>query len=219
MGKFITFEGGEGSGKSSVIKDVRKWLLDKGYSVLTTKDPGGSVIGDQIRKILLTDDNRDMANETELLLYLASRAELVDKVIRPNLDHFDFVLCDRFFDSTTVYQGKIREWDDVQINHVPILDILHKIFSSNIIPDQTFILDVDPKVGLSRSLGDAKDEGKWEGKGLEIHRRINNAFYLMVMNDITGRFIYINANKSLDHMAGTIMFYFKHHILKGGKDA
>jgi dTMP kinase len=213
MGKFITFEGGDGSGKSSALKEVYKFLSDKGYAVYATNDPGGCDISNQIRKILLTVSNKGMAYQTELLLYQAARAELVHSIIKPALNNFDFVLCDRFHDSTAIYQGKIRGWEQ------SFLDDLHKTFSDDIQPWQTFLFHVGAETGLSRSLGDEKDEGKWEAEGLAIHAKINDEFYIRAISDPARRFILINAEQDLKPMIADVIFYFEHHILPGGSNA
>ncbi len=188
MGIFITVEGGEGSGKSTHIKTMADWLEDLGYKVVLTRDPGATEIGDALRPLIL-DKKYDVSHEAELLLYLACRAELVDKVIQPGLETADIVLCDRFFDSTAVYQGIIRGWDSALLNQ------MHRKFSRNVIPDHTFLFDVDPKIGLSRSEGYDKNESKWEEEGLATHRRINNAFLELATG--TG-FSIIDANKDID---------------------
>ncbi len=206
MGIFITAEGGEGSGKTTHLKTMADWLEDLGYKVVLTRDSGATEIGDTIRPLIL-DKKYDVSREAELLLYLACRAELVDKVILPGLETADFVLCDRFFDSTfdvlitaistissvderaAAYQGIIRGWDSVLLNQ------MHRKFSRNVIPDHTFLFDVDPKIGLSRSEGYDKNESKWEE--LKIHQKINNAFLdrAWICRE---RFSLIDANKDID---------------------
>lgn len=218
MGKFITFEGGDGSGKSSALAEVYRFLSREGYAVYPTNDPGGSNIGNQIRKILLTISNKGMAHQTELLLYQAARAELVHSVIKPALKKFDFVLCDRFHDSTAIYQGKIRGWDQ------GFLDDLHKTFSDDIQPDHTLLFNVDAKIGLSRSLGDDKDEGKWEAEGQAIHEKINDEFYIRALGHTlgryaAGRFVIIDANQELVTMIEDVISFFKFNVLLGGSYA
>jgi len=219
MGKFITFEGGDGSGKSTIINNIADWLFDLGYKVLVTNDPGGTNLGVQIRKLLLTVDHKDMAKTTELLLYLASRAELVDKVIRPGLKEYDFVISDRFYDSTAVYQGCIRGWNNFKIDYSRnLLQLLHATFSGNLIPDYTFLLAVDPEIGLRRSLGDDKDEGKWEAEGLAIHKQINQEFMALAMAE-PARFSIINANKYITRVLNDVQVDFITRLRVGGRDA
>lgn len=211
-GKFITFEGGEGSGKTSHLESLSKYLRAEGYMVRTTHDPGGAEISIGIRPFLL-DKRYNISSEAEFLLYFAARAELVQKVILPALQHVDFVLCDRFYDSTAVYQGVIRKWGEIWAYEDEIfLDFMHRLFSKNLTPDYTFLFDVDPKIGLSRSLGEEKDESRWEEEGLKIHTKINKAFReLAEQND--DRFIIINANKEIDDVFNDLIKHFKLEVL------
>ena len=216
MGKFITFEGGEGSGKTSHVSRLATWLRQGGYSVQTTHDPGGTEISIGIRPFLL-DKKYNVSREAEFLLYLAARAELVNKVIIPDLEIFDFVLCDRFYDSTAVYQGVIRGWDEVEscdnCGNKNLLVEMHHKFCGNIQPDATFLFDVNPVLGLSRSLGDQKDESRWEEEGLAIHRKINTAFIeLAEIND--DRFIIIDANEGIDDVFYALMDLFKSEVIR-----
>ena len=212
-GKFITFEGGDGSGKSSALLRVYNYLMKAGYATYATSDPGGSDIGNQIRNILLTVSNKGMSSKTELLLYQAARAELVHNVIKPALQNFDFVLCDRFHDSTAIYQGMIRGWNQ------SFLDELHKTFSDDIQPDHTFLFNVDAKTGLSRSLGDSKDEGRWEEEGLAVHTKINDEFYIRAISNEYDRFVIIDANQTAEDVLANIIYYFENHITLGGSYA
>jgi dTMP kinase len=212
MGKFITFEGGEGSGKSTQLLRMANWLTKRGYEVFTTNDPGGPELGMDIRKILLTAKNKKMAHETELLLYLAARAELVHKHILPGLKDYDFVLCDRFHDSTAVYQGEIRGWGGIDVtDDEDLLSFLHRIFSFDCYPDHTFLFDVNPVLGLNRSEGGNKDESKWEEEGIKIHENINNAFYVLAKR--SPRFIVIDANDEIDEVTYEMVRMFKQDIL------
>jgi dTMP kinase len=197
MGKFITFEGGEGSGKTTHIQKLAAELRMNGYSVRETHDPGGTPISIRIRPLLL---NKDFAvsREAEFLLYLAARAELVNKVIIPELERVDFVLCDRFFDSTYVYQGIIRGWDKIVMDgfYEEFLLFMHQNFCHNIQPDTTFLFDVNPVMGLNRSKGEEKDESRWEEEGLAIHIKINEAFLALAYGN--PRFMIIDANQEID---------------------
>ncbi|MGC8779620.1 MAG: dTMP kinase, partial [Anaerolineae bacterium] len=141
MGRFITFEGGEGSGKTTQVRLLADWLVGQGYDVLTTREPGGTRIGDRIRALLLDPAYTEMRPETEILLFSAARAQIVGQVIRPHLARGGVVLCDRFADSTLAYQGYGRQLD---------LDVLRKITTfatGNLIPDLTICLDLPVEVG------------------------------------------------------------------------
>jgi dTMP kinase len=219
MGKFITFEGGEGSGKTSHLISLAKYLRDRDYTVRTTHDPGDTPIGNSLRPLLL-DKKYGISKEAEFLLYLAARAELVDKIINQNLRHVDFVLCDRFFDSTTVYQGLLRGWnkhnigDDETGSDEDMTSFMHRYFSQNLIPDHTFLFDVNPVLGLNRSKGFDKNESRWEEEGLTTHTKINNAFYSLAIDD--PRFIIIDANIEMADVFNELVKQFKIKVLGGG---
>lgn len=195
MTKFITFEGGEGSGKTSHLISLARYLRDKGFKVRTTHDPGDTKIGSALRPLLL-DKRFRISKEAEFLLYLAARAELVDKVIAPlmtDASDLDFILCDRYFDSTTVYQGELRGWDGYDVSDDEnMTQFMHRMFSRDLVPDHTFLFDVNPVLGLNRSKGIEKNESRWEEEGLKIHEKINNAFYVLACR--SSRFSIIDAN-------------------------
>jgi dTMP kinase len=215
---FITFEGGEGSGKSTQIDILYDYLNALNIPVYQTKDPGDTKAGNSIRKILLAKKYADMAKETELLLYLAARAELVQKNIQPALDAGMIVLCDRYFDSTAVYQGVLRGWNEIgeystsMQKMVSILDILHHHFSEDLIPDLTFLCDVSAKIGLKRSndklAGMQMDESKWESMGLQTHIKINQGFRDLA-NKNPDRFRFVDANQNPELMHVQIYEYLR----------
>src|SRR4030067_314607 len=157
---FITFEGIEGSGKSTQIKLLSDYLKAKGHSVLITAEPGGTDIGSKIRKLLLEPENH-MDPLTELLLYNASRAEHVRKVIYPALMQGGVVICDRFTDSTTAYQGYGRGMD------ITIIKTLNDVVVPELKPFITFLLDMDVQEGLRRNIG-AKKEDRFELETIEF---------------------------------------------------
>ncbi len=209
---FITFEGGEGSGKSTQVDILYDYLAKMNVPVYKTRDPGDTKAGNSIRKLLVSKKYKDMALETELLLYLAARAELVQKNIIPALAAGKIVLCDRYFDSTAVYQGVLRGWSEVNEAGVNILDILHHHFSNNLIPDITFLCDVAAKIGLKRSndklTGMNMDEGKWEEMGLQTHIKINQGFRdLAIANQ--NRILFVDANLTPELMHIQIYEYLK----------
>ncbi len=215
MTKFITFEGGEGSGKTTHLATMAAHLRAKGYSVRTCHDPGSAEIAIKIRPLIL-DKNYGVSREAELLLYLAARAELVNKVILPSLGTVDFILCDRFYDSTVVYQGLIRGWDSkiscdiCEAKH--ILDEMHRLFCRGIHPDYTFLFDVNPALGLNRSLGTEKNESRWEEEGIKIHTKINNAFLELAENE-EDRIIVVDANQELEDVFAELLGYFNEEVI------
>ncbi|EGB13565.1 thymidylate kinase [Pseudodesulfovibrio mercurii] len=173
---FITFEGIEGTGKSTQIGRVRDYFEARGREVLLTLEPGGSRIGVELRKMLLHVDNREITPITELFLYLADRAQHVGQVIRPALAAGKVVLCDRFADSTIVYQGYGRGLDTSMLRE------LNEVAVNGLWPDLTIVLDIDPEIGLKRATlrniedGKAKEEGRFEAEHLSFHKRIREGY-------------------------------------------
>ena len=211
MGKFITFEGGEGSGKTTHLQSLAAYLRNMGFTVRTTHDPGDTPIGNALRPLLL-DKKYGISKEAEFLLYLAARAELVDKVIEPMLKHVDFVLCDRYFDSTAVYQGELRGWDGYDVtDDESLVPFMHRLFSRDLVPDHTFLFDVNPVLGLNRSKGYDKNESRWEEEGLEIHTKINTAFYVLACRE--PRFHIIDANEEIEDVFKDLIIQFRQYVL------
>jgi dTMP kinase len=173
---FITFEGIEGTGKSTQIARVREYFEAQGREVFLTLEPGGSRIGRDLRKMLLHVDNKEITPITELFLYLADRAQHVGQVIRPELEAGKVVLCDRFADSTIVYQGYGRGLDTVMLRE------LNEVAVDGLWPDLTIVLDIDPEIGLKRATlrniedGKAKEEGRFEAEHLSFHKRIREGY-------------------------------------------
>lgn len=184
-GYFITFEGGEGSGKSTNIGFVVSYLKKLGKKVLLVREPGSTHIGEQIRHILLDPKNEGMSVETELFLYLAARAQLVSEVIRPALEKGTIVISDRFEDSTIVYQGYGGGFS------LPKLKRMVKEARGNLVPRLTFLLDINEKVGLKRS--GRKD--RMEHKSIEFHKKIRRG-YLALAKENPKRFAVISTHAS-----------------------
>lgn len=200
---FITFEGGEGSGKSSVCKEVSKKLKYDGYDVLETREPGGVKIGEKIREILLDNNNTDMDPKTEALLYAASRRQhLVEKII-PALKENKIVLCDRFIDSSLVYQGLGRNIgvnDVYNINEFALQD--GKAPCTIYLPDVTFYLKVDPSEGLKRINIRGEKLNRFDCEDLKFHKTVSDGFdYLSRM---WSRIIQIDANKPFDEVVDEV---------------
>lgn len=163
-GKFITFEGGDGAGKTTLIESVHAALTSKGKRVLKTREPGGSLVGAGIRQLLLHSAS-PLTKRCELFLFLADRAEHVDKVILPALEKGEIVLCDRFNDSTLAYQAGARGINEEQVRD------LCSIASHGLDPDLTLYLDLDPRIAFERvkKMGKVKDQ--IEGEGLHCGGR------------------------------------------------
>jgi dTMP kinase len=172
---FITFEGVEGSGKTSQIQRLKKYLTQKGFSCKVTREPGGSPIGEKIRKILLNPDHREMVATTELFLYEAARAQHVKEVLKPLIKTGVVILCDRFCDATVAYQGHGR-----RIN-LKWIATLNRLSSQGIKPDFTFLLDCPSDVGLNRALQrnrtlKQEGEGRFEKEETQFHRRVRKGY-------------------------------------------
>lgn len=200
---FITFEGIEGTGKSTQILKVKEYFESKGREVLLTLEPGGSRIGQELRKMLLHVDNDDITPITELFLYLADRAQHVAQVIRPALDEGKVVLCDRFADSTVVYQGYGRGIDTATLQH------LNEVAVDSMWPDLTILLDIDPEIGLKRATlrnleeGKAKEEGRFEAEHISFHNRIREGYQTWAALN-TDRIKSISANGTPDEVFDSI---------------
>ncbi|MGA6924348.1 MAG: dTMP kinase [Desulfosarcina sp.] len=190
---FITLEGIEGSGKTSQVQAITRWLAAAGCSCLTTREPGGTPIGSQIRSILLHPDNCDLAPTAELLLYVADRVQHLETVVRPALAAGKVVVCDRYFDATLVYQGYARGLDTAMLRQ------LHQLTCNGLTPDLTLLLDLDPEIGLARAWGriQADDahgrEARFEKERLVFHQRVR-AGYLDLAGRESERFAVIDAS-------------------------
>ena len=175
MSLFITFEGIEGSGKTTQLRYLQKHLQTLGYQTVTTREPGGCPISDTIRTLLLSPENSTMASHTELLLYSAARAQHVVEFIRPALAEGKIVLCDRFADATTVYQGAGRGLDMTQ------LETINRFATDGLTPDMTLILDHPVEEGLRRARArnrsdNLESEGRFELEALTFHQRIRQGY-------------------------------------------
>ena len=188
--RFISFEGGEGSGKSTQIKLLAKKLAKYG-DVITTREPGGTIEAEIIRNLLVKGEKNKWSGVVETLLLYAARKDHIDKVIVPNLNNNKWVLCDRFKESTIVYQGYGKNVD------IKLIKKLDKLITNNLTPSLTFILDIDPKIGLKRSIRKANTETRYEKMSLSFHNKIRKAFK-KIANTNKRNFKLINANQDID---------------------
>jgi dTMP kinase len=173
---FITFEGPDGSGKTSQVAILAEHLRQSGFSLLVTREPGGTSIGDQIRAILSDLDNIAMQPRTEILLFQASRAQLVDEVIRPNLERGSLVLCDRFADSTLAYQG---------FGHCVDLERLRSLIefaTGGLKPDLTLLFDVDAETGLRRR-AKGGDWNRLDAYEIAFHQRVREGYLALAQEE------------------------------------
>ena len=195
--QFITFEGGEGSGKSTQINLLHNFLIEKGKDVVSTREPGGTPSAEIIRDLLTKGDADRWSPATEALLMWAARSEHVEKLIKPSLDKGKWVLCDRFYHSTYAYQG---------VGHnlgIENMRIIKKIIIGEITPNLTFILDIDPVNGIGRTKNRASNEDRFEKMNLAFHNNLRKAF-IQFSKKNPKRFIVIDAELSLEKISEII---------------
>jgi len=187
---FITLEGPEGSGKTSHIPPLVKYLRGKGYIVFPTREPGGTSIGEQIREVIHDLKNEEMHPRTETLLYQAARAQIVEQVFKPRLKAGEIVISDRYYDSTIAYQGYGHQQDLEQVR------ALVKYATGGLTPDLTVLLDVDIEEGLRRK----KKDNEWnrlDAYTVEFHQRVH-AGYLEMVRAEPNRWVVIDAGQKWD---------------------
>lgn len=190
MGKFITIEGPEGSGKTTVAKKVVEALQKEGYKVLYTREPGGVKIAEDIRDIILDVDNTNLDPRCEALLYAASRRQhLIEKVI-PALEKDYIVICDRFVDSSLAYQGYARNIGIDEIYSINMFAI------DKYWPDLTILLDIDPEVGLQRIMANRQEEvNRLDLEGIAFHQKVHQG-YEIIKEKYRDRFTIVDGNQS-----------------------
>ncbi|MGM0507919.1 MAG: dTMP kinase [Fusobacteriota bacterium] len=199
-GLFITFEGVEGSGKSTQIKILENNLKKRGFKVEKTREPGGTNISEKIREILLDSENSDMDYMTELLLYYASRAQHIAGKILPNKKEGKIILCDRFTDSTLAYQGYGRGLDKNVINELTTL-----VVGENK-PDITILIDINPEISLKRAKALSLDKtgDRLEKEKIDFHKRVWKGYRNIAKKD-EKRFIIINGDQSIEDISRDIL--------------
>ena len=198
-GKFITFEGGEGAGKSLQIKRFAEYLQNKGIDVVITREPGGTEVGKEIRKILV-EGNKDKIDEiTEILLFYADRRMNLERVVKPALEEGKYVISDRYNDSTIAYQF----YGANKFSDTTIMDTIYNVVAGDLKPDLTVLLDVDVKTVLERSFKKAEGmetkELRFENVKVDFHQRLRNGYLEMAKNE-PERFVVVNANNSVDEV-------------------
>ncbi|MDO9309967.1 MAG: dTMP kinase [Deltaproteobacteria bacterium] len=199
MGYFITFEGVEGSGKSTQIRYLSNSLISRNLSTTLTREPGGCPIADKIRAILLDADNSAMSAMAELMLYAAARAQHVNEVIAPALSDGGIVLCDRFCDATVAYQSYGRGLDR------SIIDTLNSHACSGISPDLTVLIDCDPRVGLERArrrieLSSGPREERFELEAIAFHQRVRSGYNQLAIDE-PQRFVIVDGAGTVEGIA------------------
>lgn len=194
---FITLEGPEGSGKSCQIPGLADYVRQLGYEVLTTREPGGTAIGDQVRQVIMNLKNTEMNPRTEILLFCAARAQLVDQVIRPALERGVVVISDRYGDSSLAYQGYGHSLD---------LAMLRRILAfatGGLKPDLTLLLDVDVEEGLRRRRSSGGEWNRLDAYEIEFHKRVRQGYYELVSLE-PERWSLIDANQPTEMVQSNI---------------
>ncbi len=193
-GLFITFEGPDGSGKTTQIERLKTFIQSKGYDAILTREPGGTAISEKLREIVLDRNNMEMDYMTEALIYAAARAQHVAQVIKPALEEGRTVICDRFMDSSIVYQGYGRKLGDC-------VRIINEYAVRGCLPDITFLLKVDPEIGKGRIKAD--DQDRLELEKLDYHKAVFQA-YEELERKYPERIIGIDAGRSIDEISREI---------------
>jgi dTMP kinase len=194
---FITLEGPDGSGKTSHMHPLAEWLEGLGYRVHTAREPGGTLISEQIRNILHDLKNTEMHPHTETLLYQAARAQIVEEVLRPKLAEGWIVLCDRYADSTLAYQGYGHQQDLEDVRS------LVRYATGGLVPDLTLLLDVDVETGLSRRQKNGEEWNRLDAYQIEFHRRVREG-YLDLAKQEPGRWVLVNASQAWEKVQAAL---------------
>ena len=202
-GYFITFEGGEGSGKSTVARAVMERFLQAGLECVITREPGGNEISEKIRELLLDPGNTSISPRTELLLYIASRAQLVGEVIGPALEDGTSVLCDRFMDASVAYQGWARGLGE------EVVEGLNAFAVAGSVPDRTFLLDLEVGKGFERGPDRRETEGSRDRDSLELekrdfHEKVREG-YLRLASREPERVVVIDASRTLEEVIEAVL--------------
>ncbi|HDD55486.1 MAG TPA: dTMP kinase [Chloroflexi bacterium] len=208
QGRFITFEGPDGSGKTAQLDILAEEFIQAGYPILRTREPGGTPISDQIRATLLDLKNTAMIDRTEALLYQAARAQLVEEVIKPQLARGGIVLSDRYADSTLAYQGYGHQ------NTVTSLEGIIHYATGGLVPDLTILLDLAPEVGLQRRL-DAGGLNRLDAYDINFHHRVRDG-YLKLAEADPGRWIVVDADRTFNVVQQDLRAILQENLDKWG---
>lgn len=198
--RFITFEGPEGSGKSTQINILTEKLRQENKKVINIREPGGTILGEKIRDILKSNSFKNLSNRAELLMFIASRAQLIEEIVKPSLNQGHWVICDRFIDSTIAYQGFGRGLclDDI--------NFLNKIAINNILPSLTFLLQIDVNIGFqrlkSRYQNNSKMYDRIEQEDIIFHKKVYEGYN--TLSDSLDRVIKIDAEKDIKEISDII---------------
>ena len=197
IGSFITLEGGDGSGKSTQLKKLTDYLVENGYDCVFTREPGGTKISEEIRKIILDGSNVEMTDKAESLLYAAAREQLVDELILPSVKAGKLVVCDRYLDSSIAYQGYGRELGEEYVKSINAKVI------ERCMPEVTLFFDISPAKAFERKGGEDKDD-RLEQSGIDFHRRGYDG-YVRMAEKFPDHFVRVNADRGIDEVFAEIL--------------
>ena len=190
---FITIEGPDGGGKTTQMNMLVPALEERGLDIVRTREPGGTDIGDQIRSVIMNMKNKSMDPRTEILLFCASRAQLVSELIRPSLAAGKIVLCDRYADSTMAYQGYGHGLDRTELNH------LLNFATGGLKPDLTLLLDISAEAGLRRRMTNHDEWNRMDDYALQFHERVRSGYLEMAAAE-PERFVVVNADRPIEEV-------------------
>ncbi len=208
-GYFITLEGGEGCGKTYQLPYLIEALIQKGFKVVQTREPGGNIISEEIRKILHDNKNTDMHPRTETLLYQASRAQVVERVIMPKLKEGFIVLCDRFGDSTKAYQGYGHMQD------IGIVSALVDYATGGLTPDLTILIDLDPEIGVDRKKLNNCELNRMDLLPADFYERVRRG-YLKMASEEPDRWIVVDGNQTKHKVFSDLLNAIEGRLLGDG---
>jgi dTMP kinase len=204
-GYFITLEGPDGCGKTCQIPPLAEYLLSRGLDVVTTREPGGTDISEQIRQVIMSMSNKGMHPQTEILLFQASRAQHVEQLIRPALASGKIVICDRFTDSTMAYQGYGHRSDLVFLRQ--LLDFT----TGRLVPDLTILLDLDVEEGLRRRIASGGEWNRLDDYDLDFHRRVREGYHELVLQE-PARWVTLDASQTKEVIQNQLRQVILEHI-------
>ncbi len=196
-GKFITVEGTDGSGKSTQIELMKQYLTGNGLDVVLTREPGGTKIGEKIRAIILDNKNEEMCDITEMLLYAATRAQLIHEVIGPAIEQGKIVIADRFIDSSYVYQGYGRGMG------LEIVDAVNNVAINGIFPDMTVFFDISPEIALKRRMSKTGAD-RIEEEDMEFHMKVYNGYKELAQKN-PQRIKTVDSNRCIEEIAKDVI--------------
>ncbi|MDH5505971.1 MAG: dTMP kinase [Anaerolineae bacterium] len=194
---FITLEGPDGSGKTTQVEPLADAIRDAGYDLVVTREPGGTLIGDQVRRVIMDLKNTKMYPEAEILLFQASRAQLVREVIQPTLAEGKIVLCDRYADSTLAYQGYGHQTDLEELKQII------RFATGGLTPDLTVYLDIDPEDGLRRRQGEGEEWNRLDAYELTFHQRVREGYHQMIAGE-PERWVKVDAAQSAEKVQAAV---------------